>query len=574
MKTYIKTMACAALLATAGACGDSFLDRNPKGQMGEGQITSVVGVEGLLIGAYGVMNGNVSGTWGNYSSAPSQWVFGEVAADNAHKGSEKADQATLFEIEMHTALPINEHLAGMWRVYYEGISRCNNTLRVLEAVQSGSGEKFTAARATEVQAEARMLRAHYYFYLWRVFKNIPWIDETVVADPASVPNDVDVLPKIEADLVFAEANLPTTKPMNGQVGRSDKIAAKAYLAKVYLYQKEYAKALPLFNQVIADRPPLETLLFEDNFDIKKENGPESIFAAQHAINPDGSGDNANMGDMLAGIHGTSPNGCCGFFNPSVDLVNAFKVDASGLPLAKTAYRTNPYLSGNDPSFSVADIVNLRFDPRLDHTVGRWGVTYRDWGVFPQNAWLRAPAYHGPFVGQKHTIDLADFPGNTQAGVTYVTGLNVNIIRLADVYLMAAECEAQTGNLARALTLVNAVRNRAATVARKKTANGADAADYDVKPYAAFADLTDAMDKIKTERRLELALEGHRFFDLVRWGDAKDVLEDYHNNFEGVATVLNVDYAGFTFDPAKNAVFPIPQEQIDRTGSVLKQNPGY
>jgi len=554
MKRHIKIAMLASLLGASGACSDSFLDRNPKAVMETTQITNVQGVEGTLIGAYGLMNGNRSGTWGNYAAAPSQWLFGEVAADNAHKGSEKNDQASMFDIEMHNTISVNEHLAVMWNNYYEGILRCNNTLRLLEAVQTGNGEKFSAARATEIQAEARMLRAHYYFYLWRVFKNIPWVDETTKAtDVATVPNDVDVMPKIVADLVFAEANLPADKPLS-QAGRSDKIAAKAYLGKVYLYQKEYAKALPLFNDVIADKPALETLPFEDNFDIKKEGGPEAIFVSQHAINPDGGGDNANVGDMLGGIHGKSPTGCCGFFRPSVDLVNAFKVDANGLPDAD--YRTNPYMSdlkypivnapGDTTFYAFSLDANRRFDPRLDHTVGRRDVTYRDWGVFPGNAWLRAPAFGGPFVGQKHMIDQADFPGNTQSGVTYVTGLDVNIIRLADVYLMAAECAAQTGNLSQALARVNAVRKRAATVAKKKTAGGTDAADYDVKEYASFADQTDAMEKIKTERRLELALEGHRFFDLVRWGDAKAVLEDYHNNFEGPQ--LNSDYSGFTFDP--------------------------
>ncbi|WP_353127466.1 RagB/SusD family nutrient uptake outer membrane protein [Parapedobacter pyrenivorans] len=571
MKLYYKISVLIVLLGIGG-CSDSFLERSPQGQLADEQVQNTKAVEWLLTGAYGLMNGNRDGTWGNYASAPSQWLFGEVAADNAHKGSELADQAVMFDIERHTAISVNEHLSTMWNNYYEGITRCNTTLRQLKVVQETATDKFTDQRAKEIEAEAKMLRGHYYFFLWRVFKNIPYIDETMsTVDAAKVPNNVDVLPMIEADFQFAVQNLPADgNPPMGDKGRADQIAAKSYLGKVYLYQQKFAEALVLFKEVIAARPNLEGLPFLNNFDVNTENGPESIFAAQHAINPNGGGDNANVGDMLGGLYGSAPANCCGFFNPSFDLVNSFRVTSQGLPMLDGSFQQNPFksdfgLSGTAKENYTVD-KTLAIDPRVDYTVGRRGVPYHDWGIMPGDPWLRDPAFGGPFVGYKHMIDQADFPGNTQSGGTnYVTSLNVNIIRLADVYLMAAECAAETGDLAYALARVNNVRARAAKLPHKSV-GGAPVAAYNVQPYPAFASKEYALDAIRFERRLELALEGHRFFDLVRWGIAKEVLEAY-SAFEGS---LISSYSGLQFTE-KNNYFPIPQDQIDRSGGVLVQN---
>src|SRR5699024_7023366 len=183
---------------------------------------------------------------------------------------------------------------------------------------------------------------------------LPYIDESHSTEEAwKIPIDQDVLPMIESDLKFAMDNLKPKSPL-GDVGRVNQIAAKAYLGKLYLYQEKYNEALSLFEEVIADRPDLTTLSFLDNFDVNTENGPESIFAAQHVINPNGSGDNANVGDMLSGLYGSAPVNCCGFFQPSFDLVNAFRVNSSGLPMLDKSYRNDPYLSDFGLSGSEKD----------------------------------------------------------------------------------------------------------------------------------------------------------------------------------------------------------------------------
>lgn len=563
---------CASFIWIMSGCSSSFLERVPQGELSEPQLISPEGVEGVLIGAYGLLNGNVNDTWGNYASAPSQWLFGEVAADNAHKGSNNSDQPFMNQIELYQPTANNDNLFVMWTRCYEGIARSNNTLRLLEQVQNGGGARLSDTRAIEVEAEARMLRAHYYFFLKRVFVNIPFIDQTIpTLEAVTVPNNVDVYPHIEADLRFAADNLPTTKPL-GQVGRVDRYAAQAYLGKVLLYLERYSEALPLFQSVIAAKPHITALPFTDNFDVTRENGPESIFAVQHAINPDGSGDNANVGDMLAGFYGTAPVNCCGFYQPTFDLVNAYKVNSAGLPYLDNTFRDNPFrsdfgLSGTAKTNYQVDRT-IAFDPRLDYTVGRRGVPFRDWGLMQGDAWIRDPAYAGPFVGIKHTIEAAQFDAESVQGANWVTGLNVNIIRLADVYLMAAECQVELGDLAGALALVNAVRARASQLP-PKLINGQPAANYQVAPYPSFPDATYARTAVQFERRLELAMEGHRFFDLVRWGIAKQVLESY-SEFEGS---LLSSFRGLTFNQ-RNEYYPIPQDQIDRSQGALVQNSGY
>lgn len=568
-KTYL--LGLGIILILAGSCSDSFLEQSPQGQLSDDQINNRKGVEWLLVGAYGLMNGNPSGTWGNYAAAPSMWLFGELAGGNAHKGSEPGDQATMLDIERHRTIPVNDHLSTMWNNYYEGITRCNTTLRALYRLQESADDKFSEERATEIEAEAKMLRGHYYFFLWRVFKNIPYIDETLsTEEAANVQNNVDVLPKIEADFQFAIDNLTPSKPL-GEVGRVDQIAAKAYLGKLYLYQGKNAEALALFKDVIASRPDLKDIPYLDNFDVKTENGPEAIFTAQHIINPNGSGDNANVGDMLSGLYGSAPVNCCGFFQPSFDLVNAFRVSSDGLPMLDYSYRNDPYLSDFGlPSSEKQNYEvdrSLAVDPRLDYTVGRRGVPYHDWGIFPGDPWIRDAASAGPFVAYKAMIDQADFAGNTANGAPYITSLDVNIIRLADVYLMAAEAALDT-DLNYALDRVNDVRIRASKIPHKEV-GGSPVAAYNVQPYPSFPDKEYAMRAIQFERRLELALEGHRFFDLVRWDNAKQVLESY-SQFEGGFLDLN---EGITFEE-RNKYFPIPQEQIDRSGGSLTQNPGY
>jgi hypothetical protein len=317
--------------------------------------------------------------------------------------------------------------------------------------------------------------------------------------------------------------------------------------------------------VIANKPDLVTLDFRDNFDVTKKNGPEAIFDVQASVQDGTGGDRGNVGDILNNpFLGSLPVGCCGFFNPSFDLANAYRVDANGLPDFQNHHATY-FPSSFDASFQVP--TQLSVDPRLDYTLGRQGIPYRDWGVMAGNSWIRNPGYDGPFVPYKNVTDAAAIASHTVPGTTNVNDLNIHIIRLADVYLMAAECYAQTGDLNGALTLVNKVRARAAKLPAKQITlggNKVNAADYKVSGYTAFPDLNFALQAIQWERRLELALEGHRFYDLRRWGILQSTLANYAA-YESKKLSYVVPISGNDY------YYPIPQTQIDRSKGVLKQH---
>jgi hypothetical protein len=559
MKKIITLGLIIGALLSGSSCDESFLEITPQAQLSAQQLMNLDGIESTLVSAYSMLNGNRTGTYGTYAAAPDHWLWGEVAADNAHKGSDAGDQPDLGAVETHDVIPTNAALSEIWQRRFEGILRCNNTLRLLD----GTPDVASSPRGIEIEAEARFLRGHYYFDLWRIFKYVPFVTEDS-PDPSLVSNDHDIISDIEADFEFAEQHLPVEKPL-GQVGRVDKIAAKAYLAKVYLYQNKHSQALPLFNDVIGSRPDLTTLDFRDNFDVTVRNGPESIFAVQHSVNDAANGRRGNVGNILnAPFLAGLPVSCCGFFTPTFDLANAFRVTEDGLPDYDN-HHSNYFPSSFDEDFEVP--IDIRVDTRLDYTVGRQGIPYRDWGIMAGNSWVRNPGNSGPFVPYKNLTDAAQISAHTQAGASNINDLNINIIRLADVYLMAAECEVAEGNLENALALVNKVRARAANLPKKQIEVGGvmvDAADYRIGQYDDFPDAVYAMRAIQWERRLELAMEGHRFYDLRRWGILKPTLDAYAayetRRLSFVKTV-----------PVNDYYYPLPQSQIDNSKGVLKQH---
>lgn len=572
------SMLAAALLSQS--CSKSFLDRAPLSALDENALTTKKGVNTLLIGAYGALDGqdykdgdmvNLSGGSG-YAVSPDNWIYGSVCGGDAHKGSDPFDSPATMAIAAFKGDASNSFFNDKWRVDYEGVTRCNTVLRILPAVKDMSEDE-----KTEVEAEARFLRAHYYSDLKKMFNMVPWIDEK--QSDFKMPNDQDIWPDIQTDFKFAMDNLHETQE---EAGRPNKWAAAAYLAKTLLYQHKFTDAKTLFDQIIAqgitskgERYALVNK-FEDNFDAATENNSESVFAIQYDAN-DGSGTtaNANQGEMLNYPY-NGPFSCCGFYQPSQDLVNSYITDAGGLP----------YLDAYNQHNANTETV----DPRLDWTVGRQGIPYLDWGLHPGAAWARDPVDAGVYSAKKNVYWQAtqdDYydprswaPGNA---------INYNLIRYADVLLMAAECEVQLSSFAKAEEYVNMVRNRAAIPAgwvykykdNNKPMGGfstTPAANYSVKPYPAgtFASKGQAyaLKAVYFERKLELAMEGHRFFDLVRWGQA-DVAINAYFAFEGTITT---DVRGAHFTRNVNEYFPIPQRQIDlslKNGTAtLKQNPGY
>ena len=582
----------AAVLLTAG-CSKGFLNKPALGALTTDQINNLAGVTAVLNGAYGALDGqgtnvtDLAGQGTPWDASPSNWIYGSVAGGDNHKGSSIGDQPPIVPIANAQEVASNGFFNDKWICLYEGVNRANNVL-ITMAVTPG----LTAAQRTEFSAEAKFLRAHYYFELRRFFNMVPWIDETTT--DFNQPNNADVYPKIEADLLVAVDSLPAVQPTVGSV---NKWAAMCYLGKVYLYEKKYTQAKAIFDQVIPAAyggagaggvtsnglPYALAARFEDNFDAATKNGPESVFAIQMDAN-DGTNSiaNANQGDMLNFPY-KSPFRCCGFFQPSVDLANSYRTDANGLPYV-TDY--NSYGIANDMGLTSAqpftpDAGNI--DPRLDWTVARRGIPVHDWGLHPGNNWIRDQGSAGPYSNKKNLYwQATEGAYSDQSSWAPGSAINYSIIRFADVLLMAAECEAQLSNYAAAETYVNAVRTRAANPANilYQYLNNASpmggfsttpAAKYVVSTYpAGYFTTATALPTIYFERKLELACEGHRFFDLARWGIAGQTLNAYFA-FEGQITG---DLSTGNFTTGKNEYYPIPQAQIDLSNGLLKQNPGY
>ncbi len=585
MKKFSNKLLLIALFAFAinlliSACKDSFLDVTPTSALTEEVLSSKKGLDGLLIGCYSVLTGRDQLFYSGFGN----WVHGSILGGEANKGTNGGDQAVVNPVQRFETLPNNDLPAQKWRICYEGVARCNTLLRLVNTTTDPNVKPEDKTRLT---AEARFLRGFYYFELRRLFGSVPYVDETMTAEQAvAVHNDRDIYPFIEADFQYAIDNLPATQ---SAAGRANSWAAKAFLAKVHLYQGHYGEARTLFTDVInfgvtANGQKYDLMdNYADFFKAENDNNKESVFAAQTAVNT-GSTANANGEHVLnfpynSGSDG--PAGCCGFFQPSFDLANSFRTDANGLPLLDGSY-DNPAnelksdwgLKSADPF--TPDAGNL--DPRLDHSVGRRGIPYLDWIDHPGDNWIRDQAYAGPYAPKKFVFYKATQNTLTD-GSSWTRGwtaINQPLMRFADVLLMAAECEveAQGGSLETARGYVNRVRARAANPASwVKRSDGSNAANYVIGLYnTPWTDKAAATTAIRMERKLELSGEGHRFFDLVRWGVAAPVLNAYLQ-FEGARLVTALGGAHFT--AGKNEVYPIPQAQIDVQGAdVLQQNPGY
>jgi hypothetical protein len=571
----------------AWSCSKSFLDKKPLGQLDANTLANAKGAEALLIGAYSVLDGFINGGGiflGGWESSGTNWVYGSVVGGDAHKGSDAGDQPDIIPIESFSSTSTNNYFSLKWQIVYEGITRSNSVLRQLAAATDVS-----SADRTRITAEARFLRGHYHFEAKKMWNNIPWINETVedFNQPQIGPAAWD---SINADLKFAYDNLAGTMPNKGRV---NKWAAGAMYGKALLFQKKFPEAKTVLTDVYTNGTTASgakyALLtkYADNFNAETKNSTESVFAVQYSVN-DGSsgGDNGGWGEVLNFPYTGGPGTCCGFFQPSQDLVNAFQVDAtSGLPdldnYNKRELKNDQGVAAN-ASYTVD---NVPVDPRLDWTVGRRGIPYLDWGPHPGVTWIRDQAYAGPYSPIKNTYYKSQQGVLTDKAfwTSGVTANNYTLIRFADVILMLAEAEVEAGSLEKARELVNLVR------ARASNPDGFvknSPATYQIGLYTTpWTDKAVATKAVRMERRLELGMEGHRFFDLVRWGIAEPTLNTYLKYVSGRAVnnwpvpnnkrnfLINAN-----FTAGKHEYFPLPQAQIDRSSKggtpVLKQNPGY
>ena len=569
------------VLLGMNACSDSFLSVDPLGTLSDQTLASAAGAEGLLIGTYSLLD-KVGGSGSGNGISSSNWVFGSIAGGDAHKGSTLGDLPDIVSVETFAVNPAVGLFNSEWRVLYDAIQRSNEVLRILALA-----DDMTEAEKTAIAAEARFLRGHFHFEAKKKWNNVPYLDESISYNNGNlnVPNTEDIWPKIEADFSFAADNLPEIQP---EIGRANSWAAKAYLAKAYLYQHKFAEAKPLFDDIIANGTnPLgvkyDLVNFHDNFNAATSNNAETVFAVQFSVNDGSNGQNGNRGDRLNGPYNWGPPGGSGFFQPSQSLVNSYRVDANGLPYLDSFNEVD--VKNDQGLASTAPFIpdETALDPRLDWTVGRRGIPYLDWGLHPGQAAVREQSSGGPYAPIKTVYYKSQQGVNSDATALYgiYTTISYKIIRFADVLLMAAETEVELGDLARATALVNRVRSRAsdpATWVHTYISNSTPelgftdvpAANYKIGLYPLFTDADYARKAVRFERKLELAMEGHRFFDLVRYGTASEELAAYFEKEKKVHTYLG----SAAFEKGKHEYYPIPQTQIDLSLGTLTQNPNY
>jgi len=620
-KSYGKFIALIALVAlTLTYSCKKMLNQPVTGYLSGAVLANKAGLEGLLIGAYSMLDGYAE-TSTEWETGIDNWIYGGVGADDAFKGSNTTDQPTAVPIENHTIDPSNEYISEKFAFFYNAVQRANDVIREIPLIKDGS---VSASDASEVTAEARFLRGVFHFELAKMFRNVPYVDETITygAGNYNVPNSGPIWKQIEADFTAAmgTGGLPKTQT---DVGRANWYAAEAFLARTELWNHEYAAALPLFTDCITNGETAGgtkyalAANYEDNYDASKKNGPESVFAAQMTVNDGSNGNNDDPGEGLNFPAGDYTS-CCGFYQPSYTLANAFKTDANGLPmLGSTSMSVQDYTGDNTTKTSVtanipnSSVVNLgndhgltanddftppsdNLDPRIDWTVGRRGIPYRDWGLCGGEQWSRGDLC--PYNPIKNVFNHAQQASTSDPNGGWATNQgtadNYNFITVAELYLYRAECEVEANSISAAMADVNVVRNRMVNPAGwvhtyvDNSNPGAGftttpAANYVIMPYTTFPSQSYAREAVHMEEQLEFGMEGHRFFDLQRWDpitggpeSAGYMASVINGHIAAVTRIVNPVLDGHTFTAGKNEIYPIPLEQIQLENGQLKQNPGY
>jgi len=599
------------------------LNKEPVGSLSQSVLANKAGLDGILIGAYHMLSGWTSNYGTPWEGGIDNWTYGGIASDDAYKGSNTTDQAPYApEIENHSLDASNEYVQEKWTDEYIGIQRANDVIREVPLITDGS---VSAAYGAEAIAEAKFCRGVFEMELAKVFRNAPYVDESVTysAGNFKVPNPGPIWDKVEADFTAAEAGLPATQ---SQVGRANKWAAEAMLAYALMFDHKYSTAIPLLTDLISngvtshgDKYALGP--YENNFNASFNNSPEAVFQVQMTVKDGSGGDNGNPGLSLAEASGTYTS-CCGFYQPSITLGNAFQTvnglpilgyGAGGVPNSNLTNVPNDHgylvstnksnagaytlAGGTGPAFVPTSIA---LDPRLDWTVGRAGIPYLDWGLCGGELWSRGDVTpYNPIKNLFWHNAQASTADNFEGWATNQDiANNYNLVRVADLYLWRAEAEVETSALGAAEADINVIRNRMAQhpeywvhtyIDNANPSAGfttTPAANYVIKPYSGQFTANGqayARNAVEVESQIETGMEGRRFFNLQRWdgtyggAEAKGFMAgiiNAHKTQDIIWLGTNPVLAGGTFTAGKNELYPIPLSQIDVEAGQLKQNPGY
>ena len=549
----------------------------PQATLTQDEVKNPEYIDNVLISAYA---GLVSIE--DMNASFSLWNYDTRSDDAYVGGSDFSDGEPFHRLERSTGVMTTDWpFSSIWNRFYNYLSRVSLSLDILA---SADQENATIKQRT---AEMKFLRAYGHFQLKRLFKKIPFVNKLNMEEEdynnlsnTEYTND-EGWQQIINDLEDAYAVLPIVQ---AEKGRPTKAACAAFLAKVYLYKAyrqddansnqvtginsdDLQKVVDYTNPALYSGYGLEPDL-HNNFrpEEQYENGKESLWAIQYSKNDGTVYGNLNFSYRLIvpcipKVHDSG----CDFYKPSHNLVSAYRTNSDGLPLLDN-FAAVDYTVGS----------NQTVDPRLFVTVGVPGTPYMfnpSFMMAETNAWSRSGGTFGYFVSLKQNVD----PSLTDSYLylcdsQWASSMNRIVFRYADVLLMRAEAQAQLGQTADAIALVNQVRNRAngmitnSVVSNYPTKYGVH---YAVGKYNGSYSKDEAMKIIKMERRLELAMESERFFDLVRWGDAATVL----NKFYSIESEKMNFLSGSQFTANKNEYLPVPYEQMAASNGHYTQNCG-
>lgn len=537
------SVACLAMAMTS--CND-MLDLKPQGQITSEQIDTTA-VTALMASAYAGLECHFFGNNESFAGPITNWVM-DVRSDDAYKGGGGVSmEANIHQLEINNINADNATCLFKWQNNYYAISRVHKAMNAIESSSLTNKE--------QLLGELKTLRAWFYFDLNRVFKSIAYFDENEDPNGKSTSEFTkeQIYDKIKQDLKEAYDVLPESQ---SQVGRFNKYVAAAILAKVCAQTSDWAGVLTYSDAVIGSG---KYALYDNYGDLSKlafNNKKEAILAIQFSTaNNNAHVNYCNLLNTTYSDGNLFGNGD-DFFLGSQNLVNAFKTDENGLP----------YLNGDAPTENVSETYEGNVDPRLDFTVGRIGFPFR--GHLYTKGWCRAYDVYGEYSGKKGLIDPSS-PDMVQGFPWGASGLNFNLIRYADILLLKAEAEVELNqNLDDARALVNQVRQKAersVDASYSPVDLDPNKAFYAVGLYPAAGWTQDyARKAVRMERRLELAMEGNRWFDLVRWGDVVSTV----NNYMKSEAKLRSYYDGASLT-SEEVYLPVPVSEVDNAHGLYK-----
>ena len=568
-----------ALTATLTSCSNFLEEQVPQATLTQDEVKDPKYIDNVIISAYAGLV-----TIEDMNASFSLWNYDTRSDDAYVGGAEFSDGEPFHRLEKGVGILTTDwNFGSIWGKLYNYLSRVSLSLDVLAAADQSN------ATIQQRTAEMKFLRAYGHFQLKRLFKKIPFVNKLNMTEDdynnlknTEYTND-EGWQQIINDLEDAYKVLPIAQ---ADKGRPTKAAAAAFLAKVYLYKAyhqddakshkvtsinsdELQKVVEYTNLTLYTSAGygLETDM-HNNFrpEEQYENGKEVIWGIQYSKNDGTTWGNLNFSNRLIvpcipKVHDSGND----FYKPSHNLVDAYRTNSNGLPHLDDFAATDDYVGSNET-----------VDPRLFITVGVPGTPYMynpSYMMNESNVWSRSGGTYGYFVSLKQNVDPAYtdiylFNCDNQ----WASSMNRIVFRYADVLLMRAEAMVQLGQISEAITLINQVRDRAAGLVKNSVVANYPSkygVHYAVGKYKDSYSKDEAMKIVKMERRLELAMESERFFDLVRWGDAATVINKFYTDESRTMNFLS----GSMFTADKNEYLPIPHEQIAASNGNYEQNIG-